>query len=95
MEALEIEGQTDQAPLESFGQFTAQGELAEAQHLLDDADHRFDGALHCSIKNLTRRFVALELFPRESFLSQQPDLKRTGLFFLEIIFRIVPMCKEE
>jgi hypothetical protein len=31
MEALEIEGQTDQAPLESFGQFTAQGELAEAQ----------------------------------------------------------------
>jgi hypothetical protein len=51
--------------------------------------------LHCPTRNLTRRFVALELFPRESFLSQQPDLKRTGLFFLETVNRIVPTRKEE
>src|SRR5260221_6352800 len=42
MEALEIEGQTDQTPLASRRPFPAQGELAEAEHLLDDADHRFD-----------------------------------------------------
>ena len=46
--------------------------------------------LHCNTRNLTQQFVALELFPRESFLSQQPDLKRTGLFFLEIISRRAP-----
>ena len=44
MEALEIESQTDQAPLASRRQFPAQGELTEAEHLLDDANHRFDGA---------------------------------------------------
>ena len=44
MEALQIEGQTDQTPFASRRQFPAQGELAEAQHLLDNADHRFDGA---------------------------------------------------
>jgi hypothetical protein len=31
--------------------------------------------VHCPTKNLTRRFVAPELFPRESFLSQQQNLK--------------------
>jgi hypothetical protein len=49
MEALEIEGQTDQAPLARGGLLSAQGELAKAEHLLDDADHRFDGAFTCAI----------------------------------------------
>jgi cation:H+ antiporter len=44
MEALEIERQTDQTPLARGGQFPAQGELTEAGHLFDDADHRFDRA---------------------------------------------------
>src|SRR6266568_4260036 len=44
MEALEIESQTDQTPLAGSRQFPAQGKLAKTQHLLDDADHRFDGA---------------------------------------------------
>src|SRR5258708_3307860 len=49
MEALEIESQTDQAPLASRRQFPAQGELTEAEHLLDDADHRFDGTFACAV----------------------------------------------
>jgi len=59
MEALEIEGQTDQAPLESLGQFPAQGELAEAHHLFDDADHRFDGAFACPIDRFAQRSLEL------------------------------------
>ena len=59
MEALEIEGQTDQAPLASGGQFTAQGELAEAQHLLDDADHRFDGAFASAVDRFAQRGLEL------------------------------------
>lgn len=51
--------------------------------------------VHFPTRNLTRRFVALELFPRESFLSQQQDFKRTGLFFLETFNRRVPTRKEE
>ncbi len=47
MEALEIESQTDQTPLAGSRQFPAQGKLAKTQHLLDDADHRFDGAFAC------------------------------------------------
>ena len=49
MEALQIESQTDQTPLASRRLRATQGELAEAQHLLDDADHRFDGVLACAI----------------------------------------------
>src|SRR5258708_18487030 len=45
MEALEIEGQTDQTPLASRRLYPAQGELAEAQDLFDDPDHRFDRTL--------------------------------------------------
>src|SRR5207247_3840486 len=45
MEALEIESQTDQTPLPSGRLAPAQGELAEAEHLLDDADHRFNRVL--------------------------------------------------
>jgi hypothetical protein len=44
MEALEIESQTDQAPLACNRRCPAQRELAKAQYLLDDPDHRFDGA---------------------------------------------------
>jgi hypothetical protein len=59
MEALEIEGQTDQTPLARGGQFPAQGELAEAQHLLDDADHRFDGAFARPIDRFAQRGLEL------------------------------------
>src|SRR2546421_5673781 len=45
MEALEIESQTDQTPLASGRLAPAQGELAEAEHLLDDPDHRFNRGL--------------------------------------------------
>ncbi len=47
MEALEIERQTDQTPLARRRLDTPQGELAKAEHLLDDADHRFDRAFAC------------------------------------------------
>src|SRR5713101_5970458 len=49
MEALQIESQTDQTPLASRRQFPAQRELAEAYHLLDDPDHRFDRAFACAV----------------------------------------------
>src|SRR5438045_3882336 len=49
MEALEIESQTDQTPLASGRLYPTQGELAEAEHLLDDADHRFNRVLACPI----------------------------------------------
>src|SRR2546421_12608693 len=49
MEAFEIEGQTDQTPLTCCCLNTSQRELAEAQHLFDDANHRFDGTFTCSI----------------------------------------------
>src|SRR5712691_11818337 len=55
MEALEIEGQTDQAALTSGRLETAQRELAEAEHLLDDADHRFDGAFACAVDRFAQR----------------------------------------
>src|SRR6266700_7036281 len=55
MEALQIEGQTDQTPFASRCQFPAQGELAEAQHLLDNADHRFDGAFARAVDGFAQR----------------------------------------
>src|SRR5260370_25185747 len=55
MEALEIEGQTDQAPLTSDRLDTSQRELAEAEHLLDDAGHRFDGAFACAVDPFAQR----------------------------------------
>lgn len=54
MEALQIERQTDEAPLASRRPFPAQRELAEAQHLLDEADHRFDGTLARAIDRFTQ-----------------------------------------
>jgi hypothetical protein len=59
MEALEIESQTDQTPLASRCLGTAQGELAEAQHLFDDPDHRFDGTLARSIDRFAQRRLEL------------------------------------
>jgi len=55
MEALKIESQTDQAPFAGGGQFPAQGELAGAQHLLDDADHRFNGAFARPVDRFAQR----------------------------------------
>src|SRR5580765_8104414 len=49
METLEIESQTDQTPLASSSLYTTQRELAEAQHILDDPDHRFNGAFACRV----------------------------------------------
>jgi len=42
MEALEIEGQTDQEPFARDSGFAAQRALAEAEDLCDDADHGLD-----------------------------------------------------
>ena len=49
MEALEIESETNQAPLASRRSDPSQGELAEAENLFDDPDDRFDGAFACSV----------------------------------------------
>ena len=45
METLQIEGQTNQAPLTGGCRYPAQRELAEAQDFFDDANDRFDSAL--------------------------------------------------
>src|SRR5256885_12051468 len=55
MEALEIERQTDQAPLARRRRDPTQGELAEAKYLLDDADHRFDRAFACPVDRFAQR----------------------------------------
>ena len=54
METLEIESQTDQTPLASGRLDPAQGELAEAEHLLDDADHRFNRAFACPVDRFSQ-----------------------------------------
>ena len=59
MEALQIESQTDQTPLASSSLGPTERELAEAQHLLDNADHRFDGALLVMLVKLRARFIFL------------------------------------
>ena len=45
MQALQVEAQTDQAPLARCGCQTPQGELPKAQDFFDNANHRFHGAL--------------------------------------------------
>ena len=55
MEALEIEGQTDQTPLACRRRDPTQGELAEAEDLFDDADHRFDRAFACPVDRFAQR----------------------------------------
>src|SRR3989475_3401935 len=59
MEALEIESQTDQAPLASSSLGPTERELAEAQHLLDDADHWFDGAFASPVDGFAQRCLEL------------------------------------
>ena len=54
MEAFEIESQTDQAPLASYGCYPTQRELAETQYLFDDPHHGFDGAFACSVDRFTQ-----------------------------------------
>src|SRR6266545_6472283 len=44
MQPLQIERQADQTPLASGGWLAAQRELAKAQHLLTNTDHRLDRA---------------------------------------------------
>src|SRR5579859_2072683 len=55
MEALEIERQTDQAPLARRRRDPTQGELAEAEDLFDDPDHRFDRAFACPVDRFAQR----------------------------------------
>ncbi len=55
MEALEIEGQTDQAPLASRRRCPTQGELAEAEDLFDDPDYWFNCAFACPVDRFTQR----------------------------------------
>ncbi len=55
MEALQIERQTDQTPLASRRLRATQGELAEAEHLLDDPKHWFDGAFACAVDRFAQR----------------------------------------
>ncbi len=57
METLEIEGQTDQTPFTGYCLDTSQRELAEAQPLFDDPDHRFDGAFACPVDRFTKSAV--------------------------------------
>src|SRR5436853_437608 len=55
MQPLQIERQTDQTPLASGGHLPAQRELAKAQYLFDDADHRFDRAFAQPVDRLAER----------------------------------------
>jgi hypothetical protein len=54
MEALEIESQTDQTPLAGSSRDPTQRELAEAEHLFDHPDHRFDGAFAGPVDRLAQ-----------------------------------------
>src|SRR5438045_55879 len=73
MEALKIESQTDQTPLESRRLGSTQRELAETQHLLDNADHRFDGAFASPVDGFAYRCLELvsHLDQRASVLRQR------------------------
>ena len=53
MQAFEIERQTHQTPFTGRRRQATQGELAKAEDLLDDPDHRFDGALAQTINCLS------------------------------------------
>ncbi len=55
MEALEIEGQTDQAPFASRRCRPTQGELAEAENLFDDPDDWFNRAFACPVDRFAQR----------------------------------------
>src|SRR5439155_22644215 len=72
MEALEIESQTDQTPLASRRLDPAQGELAEADHLLDNPDHRFNRVLACHVDRFAHCRLELvgHLEPSNSHLQE-------------------------
>src|SRR5262245_62499724 len=55
MQSLQIERQTDQAPLASSSLLAAQRELPEAQYLFNDADHRLDRAFAQAVDPLPNR----------------------------------------
>src|SRR5262245_26868603 len=59
MQALQIERQTDQAPLTSGCLLAAQRELTEAHHLFDDADDWLDRAFAQAIDRLSNRSFEL------------------------------------
>lgn len=54
MQALEVEGETNQAPFASSFVLATQRELAKAQDLLDDADDGLYGALACAVDELAK-----------------------------------------
>src|SRR2546429_1444215 len=72
MEALEVEGQTDQPPLTDGGLLPTQGELAEAEHVLDHSNDRFDSAFadaidgfaHGSLKLVSHLHLGTGIFRR-------------------------------
>src|SRR5260370_37249467 len=81
MEALEIESQTDQAPLARRRRCPTQGELAEAEHLFDDAEHRFDRAFACAVDRLAQRSPELvrHLHLRTGVLRRRVRQRREAL----------------
>jgi hypothetical protein len=54
VEPLQVPGQTDQAPLPSRGLQTTQGELPEPQHLLDNANNRFNRGLAQAVNSFAQ-----------------------------------------
>ncbi len=59
VQPLQIEGHTDQTPLTPCRLFAAQRELAEAQHFLNDADHRLDRAFPQPVDRLPTAVCSL------------------------------------
>ena len=53
VQALEIVGQTDQSPLASSVVQVPKRKLAEAQHFLDDANHRFHRGFAQAVERIT------------------------------------------
>jgi len=66
METLEIKGQADQEPFARNGCVAAQRERAEAKHLRDDADHRFDRPLTRAVHRCADRRFELVRHPHLS-----------------------------
>lgn len=61
VQPLQVEGGARQAPLAGDRDQATQGELAEVQHLLDDAQDRFDGALAQAVDGLADGRLELRL----------------------------------
>jgi len=65
MQALEVEGQTDQGPFASSLVQAAQRELAEVQDLLDDANHGFHRSRTVTVKRTSRPGESLSAIESE------------------------------